>query len=234
MPWLAPDHHHAADDVGVTVQILGRRMHHEIEAEFQRSLDPRARERIVGNREHVAPARDLRHRREFDELQQRIAGRLDPDHLRLGTDRRFDPSRIGHVDEAHAQARRALAHVLEQPVRAAVEVVAGDDMCARVERIEDGRHPGQPRREGETAGTAFEIGHAGLQRGPRRIGRARVVVALVHAGTRLDVGRRGVDRCHDRAGRRIGLLARVDGTGREALRACGVRGRVVHGTLLRR
>ena len=209
-------------------------MHHEIEAEFQRSLDPWARERIVGHRQHVALARYLRHGREIDELQQRIAGRLDPYHLRLRTDCRLDPSRIRHVDKAHAQSRRALAHVLEQPIGTAVEVVARDDVRARVEHVENRRHPRQSRREGETAGAAFEIGDARFQRRARRIGRARVVITLVHTGTRLHVGRRGVDRCHDRAGGRVRLLAGVDGAGREALRSRGVRGRVVHGTLLRR
>ena len=52
---------------------------------------------------------------------------------------------------------------------------------------------------------------ARLQRVPRRVRDARVVVALVLADRVLDVRRRLVDRRDDRAGRRIRLLAVVDG-----------------------
>ena len=124
------------------------------------------------------------------------------------------------------KAGRALAHVLEQPVGAAVQVVACHDMRAGVERVEQRCHAGQPRCERKAARAAFEVGDARLQRGARRVARARVVVALVHAGTRLHVGRCRVDRRHDRAGRRIGFLSGVNRARREAVlasarRVCG-------------
>src|ERR1700691_5210410 len=73
-----------------------------------------------------------------------------------------------------------------------------------------------PSRSGSAA-SAREGGERRLQRVARRIARARVVVALVHAGTRLHVGGGGVDRRHHRTGERVGMLSAVDHTRRKAL-----------------
>ena len=69
-----------------------------------------------------------------------------------------------------------------------------------------------------------------------RIGGARVIVALVHAGARLHVGRRRIDRRHDRAGRGVGLLPGMNRARRESLlcRGGGFGGCIVHGRLLLR
>ncbi len=57
---VVADHRHAADHVGMAVEIFGGRMHHDVEAEFQRPLDIRAGEGVVGDGQHVALARDRR------------------------------------------------------------------------------------------------------------------------------------------------------------------------------
>ena len=50
----------AADHVGVAVQILGRRMHDDVEAELERPLHVGAGEGVVGDRDDAAPAGDRR------------------------------------------------------------------------------------------------------------------------------------------------------------------------------
>jgi hypothetical protein len=181
-----------------------------LDAELQRPLDPWTGKRVVGDRDEIALASDPGDRGKIDQLEQRIARRFDPDHLRLGPNGRTQPRRLGHVDETHAQIGRALAHVFEQTVRPAIEIVARDDMRAGVERIEHRCHAGEPGGESESARAAFEAGDASLQRRAGRIAAARVIVALVHAGARLHVGRRRIDRRHDRAGRGVGLLPGVN------------------------
>ena len=111
-------------------------MHNDIEAQLQGPLDPRTRKRIVGNRDQVVFSCNLRNRCQIDELEQRIAWRLDPDHPRLRADRRAQSRRISHVDEGGGKAGGTLAHVFEQPVRAAVQIVARDDERTGVERVE--------------------------------------------------------------------------------------------------
>ena len=123
----------AADHVRVAVQILGRRMHDDVEAELERPLHPGARERVVGDGNDVARAAKLRDRCEIGQLQQRIARRFDPDHFRLGPQRGGQLVDIRHVDERERMPRAALAHPLEQSERAAVQIVAGNDVRAGVE-----------------------------------------------------------------------------------------------------
>jgi hypothetical protein len=55
---LRAHHGDAADDVGVAVQVLGGRVHHDVEAVFQRALDQRAGEGVVGHGDDAAFAAD--------------------------------------------------------------------------------------------------------------------------------------------------------------------------------
>src|SRR6185437_3228495 len=114
-------------------------------------------------------------------------------------------------------------HAREQAVCPAIEIVRGDDVRAVIEEFEHGRGGRHAGGEGEAAGAALEIGDAALVGHARRILRARILVALVHARTRLDIGRCRIDRRHDSAGCRVGLLASVDAARREAAAVLGWR-----------
>ena len=213
---IAADHRHAADHVGMAVEIFRGGMHDQVEAVFERVLDIGTGEGVVGGGPDAALLGDRRDALEIDELEQRIGRRLDPDQARVRPDRRLDRAGVGEIEIADLEAGRALAHALEQAPRAAVEIVDRDDMGAVVEAFERGRDRGQPGGEGERRAAAFEIGDAALERHAGRILGAGIVVALVHARALLDVGRGGVDRHHHGAGGRIGRLPRMHAAGGEA------------------
>ena len=155
------------------------------------------------------------------QLQHRVGRRFDPHHLRFRAQRGQQVLGIGQVDIAELVAGRAPAHALEQPVGAAVHVVAGDDVAARVEQFQHGRDGRQARGEGEGRAAAFQVGHAALERPARGIVRAAIVEALVHAGAVLHEGGGGVNGRHDGARRRVGRLAGVDDARGEAALAGG-------------
>ena len=123
-------------------------------------------------------------------------------------------SRAG-VDVGEVQVV-APQHPLEQPERAAVGVVGDDDVVAGLEARGDGADGGHARGKREAGAARLQRGDVGLERGARRVLRARVFVALVLAERVLDVGRGLVDRRDDGAGRRVGLLAGVDAERGEA------------------
>ena len=181
----------------------------DVGAELQRPLDPRARERVVDDGEDAALARELGDLRDVDQPQRRIGRRLDPDQLRVGRTRGLSSALVlRRSTKLKSRFARAPAHALEQAERAAVQVVHRDDVAAGVDQLEQRagrRHAGGER---EAVRAAFEIGDAALPRAARRVVRARIVVALVHARARLRVGRGRVDRRHHRAGRRIRATAR--------------------------
>ena len=78
-PFVAHDRD-AADHVRVAVQIFGRRMHDDVKAEFERPLHRRSGKRVIGHCNEVMFARDPRQRAQIGKLEQRIAGRFDPQH----------------------------------------------------------------------------------------------------------------------------------------------------------
>ncbi|MNI46815.1 hypothetical protein D3C73_1012990 [compost metagenome] len=214
---VLPDHGDAADHVGVTVEVFGGRVQHDVEAKLQRALDPRAGEGVVGHADDAAGAAGAGDGGEVGEAQQRIARGLDHDHACVVLQGRFERRQVGQVDEAEAVPGAALAHLVEQAEGAAVQVVARNDVRAGVEQFEHRGNGRQPRGEGKAPGAAFEVGHAAFQRPARRVVRAPVVQAFVHPGALLQVGGVGVDRRHQRPGRRVRRLPGVDHPGGEAL-----------------
>ena len=147
---------------------------------------------------------------EVGDAQQRIAGRLDPDHPGRRRDRRLDRRSVAGVDMRDREPGGAFAHAMKEPPASAIEVVGGDDMRAVVEKFEHGRLGGEARGESEAGRPAFEFGEGVFERGAGRIAGARILPARVHPGRRLQEGRGREDRRDDGAGRRIGLLPSMD------------------------
>ena len=115
--------------------------------------------------------------------------------LSSGLRRRFDPEEFGvraawpratasrsrHVDVGEAQAV-ARENAFEEPVRAAVEIVADDDVVARRKQVEHGRRSRPCRsRKRAAVSRALERSQLTFEREPRRVDRAAVVEALVLA-----------------------------------------------------
>ncbi len=109
-----------------------------------------------------------------------------------------------------------------EAVGSAVHVLAADDMVAGGEQLEDRIERRQPRAEGKAMGAPLQARDAALQSFPGGILGPGVLVPFVASEPLLDVGGGLVDRRHDGAGERVGGLAGVDGSSREAVRSIGV------------
>ena len=155
----------------------------------------------------------LGERGDVGDAEQRVGRRLDPDDLRRARpDRGADGVDVVPAGRGVATAPTRSWTLREQPVGAAVRVARDDRVVAGPA---DGPQQGvlgrQPGREGQPAAAALERGQALLERGPRRVGAAAVLVAAAQpADAVLLVGRRLVDRRDHGAGERVGLLAGVD------------------------
>jgi hypothetical protein len=153
---IAADHRHAADHIGVAIEVFGGRVHHDIGAVFQRALQDRGSEGVVGHHQQAMPFRDRAHRPQVDDLQHRVGRGLDPDHAGIRPDRGLERGRVGQIDETEVQSCTAPAHALEQAEGAAVDIVHADHMAAGVQQLQDRRRRGQPGGEGKTAAAAFQ------------------------------------------------------------------------------
>ena len=205
----------AADHVGMAVQIFGRRMDDDVDAELQRPLDIGAAEGVVGDRRSALRRPSAATAFEIDDAQQRIGRRLDPQHAGLRPDRRLDRGKVGEIDEARPADR---------PSACAPAPSAGRcrHRCRRWRRCgrryravrTPWRSPARPEAKAKPAAAAFEVGDGALEGEARRVLAAGIFEALVHAGLCWRVGRGGVDRHHHRAGRRVMALAAMDGARR--------------------
>ena len=117
-PWMAPtafcrnvsrsaqlgivaDDRHAADHVGMAVEIFGGRMHDQVEAVARAGAAHRGWRRCCRRRSGCrAACAIVGDALEIDELEQRIGRRLDPDQARVRPDRGFERAGIGEVDDS--------------------------------------------------------------------------------------------------------------------------------------
>src|SRR5436309_1473146 len=103
-------------------------MDHQIEAGFDRPLNPRSCKCIVADRDNLVFAGDLRDRLKIDQLEQWIARSLDPNHACVWFDRAFEVFYIREIDVREIKIGGTAPDLIEQPKRAAVEIVACDDV----------------------------------------------------------------------------------------------------------
>src|SRR6266478_6548449 len=162
-------------------------MNHQIEPGFDGPLNPRGGECVIGNGNDFAFARTLRDFFEIDDFKQRIARSFDPNHACVWLYCVCEPVRIGEIDISEVEIRRATADFFEKPERAAIEIVADDDVRTTIEQVERGGHRGQSRGKGKATRSAFEVSDAFFVCEARWIDGARVIVALVLARAFLNV-----------------------------------------------
>ena len=105
---VVADDRHAADHVGMAVEIFRGRMHDEVEAMLERTLHIGAGEGVVGGGPDAALFGDGGDALEVDQLEQRIGRRLDPDQPRVRPDRRFERIRVGEIEIADLEPAERL------------------------------------------------------------------------------------------------------------------------------
>ena len=163
-----------------------------------------------------------------------LAIELDEEGLGAGRDRGLEARRVVGVGPAHVPAE-VLVGVVELVDRAAVELVRGDELVARLHQRVHGQELGRVAGgDGETRGAALERRDALLEHGAGRVADARVDVAeRLQAEQRrgmVDVVEdercRLVDRRRPRAGRGVRRRAGMDREGVEAGHAVGHRWRL--------
>ena len=176
---LVPDDDDAADAVAVAVQELRRAVHDDVGAERQRPLDVRAGERVVDDHADVVPVRDVAARTRCSVMCSiGLVGVSMNRYLVFGVIAGSISSRLRRVDVGEVEPELA-PHALEQPERAAVGVVADDEVVARLEPGQDGVDGRHARGEGERRGAGFDGREVALERHARRVLRAAVFEALV-------------------------------------------------------
>ena len=210
-------HQHAADHVGVAVEVLGGRVQDDVGAELQGLLEEGGGEGVVDGEQRFGFARDLAGRCEIAQSHHRVGRCLRVDQLGIRGHGRGDRSRITavHERERDAHARPDVRHL---PVRAAVHIFAAHDVITGREQFHHRVQRRQSRPERKSVERAFQGRDIALERLARGIARAGVLVALVVPQRFLDVGRRLIDGAHDSPAEGIAYVAGMHCACRKAAR----------------
>src|SRR5579884_3673936 len=103
-------------------------MHDQIEAIFERPLGPRTGECIVANSQNPSASRYGGDALQIDNLEHWVARRLKPYQACVGTYRGDQGVGVGKIGISCLDSCRLLPHQSKQPARAAVYIIAHDDM----------------------------------------------------------------------------------------------------------
>ena len=167
---------HTRHHVGMAVEILRRRVHHDVGAERERPGEQWRRCRRVDAKKRAARMRDLRDGRDVRDGPERIGRRLDPHQLRVRLHRGAHRVHVRHVDEIDAIAEQRRL-VLEPVAQAPVADLRRQHVAAGRERQHHagrGRHAGA---EQQRLVRAFERRDHGFGLAHRRVVRPAVRVA---------------------------------------------------------
>ena len=196
----------------MAVEILGRRVHHEICPELDRPGEHRGGHGVVDDHPHVRRVRERRDRGQVGDLPGRVGGRLQPQEPRATrAHRRRYGGEVGGVDELDVEPPRQgeLRQPLPDPP---VQDPRHEHVIAGEQRLEHGGGRGVSGGEQDTPRASLErceetlgviIGRVvgpGV-RPPRSIGAV---------GTEL-VGGRRMDRGHEGPGLRVDFAQRLCG-----------------------
>ena len=198
----------AAQHVGVAGDRLGERVHRRHRAELERPLQQPGGDRVVHHERRVARRRDLAEGSQVGHLQQRVGGRLGPQHGWRRPQCRADRVEVELVDRHRVGAMRA------QPARERPRVVVAapgeyDATPARGQR-EHQRHrrrlAGRERHRGRAR--PLDVGQRRLDGRPARVGvppvpALRIRLALRHIGA-------GDEHWRRQRGARVAICPRVD------------------------
>ena len=109
-------------------------MKNDVRAELERPLEDRRRERVVDDERRPSFLGDARDGPDIRESEERIRGRLQPDHLRSLGHGGDEPVGSSQVGEGRVDTHRG-EDGAEDPMRSAVDVVAAHDVVPRAERM---------------------------------------------------------------------------------------------------
>mmetsp|Transcript_1584 Transcript_1584/g.5244 ORF Transcript_1584/g.5244 Transcript_1584/m.5244 type:complete len:314 (+) Transcript_1584:484-1425(+) len=203
---LALHREYPAGDVGVPGDELRRRRHRDVRAERERGLEHRRHDAVVHAHQRASLVRVIAYRADVRDLQTRVRRGLEHHHRRVpAVDGSVNRVEIVHVHVHHLDANLR-DHLREQPRRAAVDVVPGDDPLARLDEPRHGHQRGHAGGEGERAVGALELCHLHLEEIPGRVAAPGVVVRPVRRRARLRERRGLVQR---RRGRHERVFQRV-------------------------
>ena len=137
---------HAADRVAVAAEKFRQRMHDDVGAIVDRLAQIRRRQRVVDDQRHAGALGDLGDRLDVGDDAARIGDRLDEDRLGLGRDRALEGRDVVGLGPDHVPAE-VLEGVVELVDRAAIELLGGDELVARLHQaVEDEHLRGVARR----------------------------------------------------------------------------------------
>src|SRR5215208_3327458 len=140
----------------------------DVRAVIERRLEKRRRESVIHYEQRAGSLCDLSCSRKVGNAHEWICRRLHQNRSRVRRARVGDGLRVSSVDKGKAQSVSA-QNLVEQTERPAVDILAADDVVARLEELHDRVETTHAARECEALNPTLQRRHVSLERFARGI-----------------------------------------------------------------
>ncbi|MNE47076.1 hypothetical protein D3C80_1414540 [compost metagenome] len=178
---LAP-YHKACSDIAMATEVLGRRMHHQVSTQLQRTLQVGRAEGVVDHHLDVVLVRKCCHGGDIGHLHVRVGRGFEVDHPGPIADRSGHRLQIAHVDMPDLDPELADAMVQKGEGAAVQGPPHQYFITGTQQRPKGGSDRAHPRGQRQPRLPALQRSHALLQQGQGRVGNAAVEVPRLFAG----------------------------------------------------
>jgi hypothetical protein len=210
-------HHH----IGVTTNVLGDRVNHEVSSEIKRVLAIRRHESVVYDQKNVSFVSDLSQSSDVSEFECGVGRSFHPKEFGVFLEGSVELFFVVHINKGGGDVGMRFQNSSEVSLSTSIHIVNGDDVVSVVESLKDRACGSHTRGERNTVVTVLNSGHGKFKGTSSRIACSRVLKAAESRAGKLSArelsrallskrsGQR--DGRHNSPCKRIGILASMNG-----------------------
>mmetsp|Transcript_103026 Transcript_103026/g.142525 ORF Transcript_103026/g.142525 Transcript_103026/m.142525 type:complete len:318 (+) Transcript_103026:33-986(+) len=125
------------NDIGVTTEVLGSRVHNDISTKLGRALPHRSSESVINNKDDTSSLKSVGNGLNVENLQSRVGGSLKPDNLGVLLEAFLEHLDVREIRHSEFKTKVGTNNLLEVSLGTTVNVINAKNMVSRLEDVHD-------------------------------------------------------------------------------------------------
>ena len=210
---LVVEHKGSGNNVGVTTDVLGKGVGHNIGTEEEGVLVDRGSEGVVDNEDDTGSLESISDLADVEDLKGGVGGGLEPADLGVGADQGFEFLDVAEVAYCDVDISVGLQDLVEVSVSATVNIINAEDVITSLEDVHHGNVSSHTAGAGESVVGLLHGGEGALKASSGGVAATSIIVNNWNTSGGLSVGGGEGDGRADSAELLIGLVTSVDQSG---------------------
>ena len=180
-------HCKASHHIAMAAQVLGRRMHHDVGAKFQRTLQIRRHEGVIDNGQNSMLLGDGSDASQVRHGQERVRRAFDKEGLHVGRHFGIERRQVGGIFDRIGNAE-VFEYLVQNAEGSAINIARDNNAVALLKQRKHRRGSRHAATKSKACHTAFEISDQCFERCTRGVTRAGIFPTGIFTKARLLIG----------------------------------------------